>query len=158
LSWPGRSEGAPAEGGSPAIPYSYLAQTRLGRTREETGANLVMRPMLVGAVFRATGARSPAETPAKRRYQREDLRRWAELCGVPLAHPDPFPFRTVETMRAAVWLGGRGGQEHLGTSAPFAALARTVVESTNSSSPHTSPASTHISTIRSKKLLKISRP
>ena len=35
---------------------------------------------------------------------------------------------------------------------------RTLVESKNSSFPHTSPASMHISTIRSKKPLKTSKP
>jgi hypothetical protein len=38
------------------------------------------------------------------------------------------------------------------------ALASTLVASKNSSSPYTSPASTHSSTILSKKLLKTSRP
>lgn len=46
---------------------------------------------------------------------------------------------------------GRGETCKSGSSA-------TVVESTNRSSPHTRPALTHITTIRSKKPLKISRP
>jgi 2-hydroxychromene-2-carboxylate isomerase len=94
-----------------ASPYSYLAHTQLGRIRRETGAEVLMRPMLVGAVFTAAGTKAPAEVPAKRRYQRKDLRRWAKRYGVPLVHPEPFPFRSVDSMRAAAWIGGRGGQE-----------------------------------------------
>jgi hypothetical protein len=44
------------------------------------------------------------------------------------------------------------------TTLSLAALASTAVESKNSSSPHTRPASTHIWTILSKKARKTSRP
>ena len=92
-------------------PYSYLAHGRIGRLCEENGAELVLRPMLLGAVHKAAGIKAPIETKAKAAYQARDIRRWAEYYGLPLRFPDPFPFRTLKTMRAAMFLREGGGLE-----------------------------------------------
>src|SRR5215210_1802010 len=92
-------------------PYSYLAHGQIERLCEENGAELVLRPMLLGAVHKAAGIKAPIETKAKADYQARDIRRWAEYYGVPLEFPDPFPFRTLKTMRAAMFLQERGGLE-----------------------------------------------
>lgn len=84
-------------------PYSYLAFTQLGRICEEHEADLVLKPMLLGAVHKAAEIKAPVESPAKARYQRRDIQRWAERYGVPLNFPEPFPFRSLKTMRAAVY-------------------------------------------------------
>jgi 2-hydroxychromene-2-carboxylate isomerase len=89
-------------------PYSYLAHARLRRICEEHGAELVLRPMLLGAVHKAVGLQAPIEIEAKARYNYRDVHRWADYYGVPLRYPDPFPFRTLKTMRAAVLLEQRG--------------------------------------------------
>lgn len=94
-------------------PYSYLAWGRVGDLCEEAGAELVLRPMLLGAVHKMVGLTSPIEVQNKARYQSDDIRRWAGHYGLPMIFPDPFPFRTLKTMRAAVWLGGEGGPEEL---------------------------------------------
>jgi 2-hydroxychromene-2-carboxylate isomerase len=88
-------------------PYSYLAYGRIGRICEENGAQLVLRPMLLGAVHKAVGLRSPVEIKSKAGYQAKDIRRWADYYGLPLEFPDPFPFRTLKTMRAAMFLQER---------------------------------------------------
>lgn len=84
-------------------PFSYLAQTQIGRIRDETGAEVVWRPMLLGAVHKLTGNSAPISVPAKGRYSFKDIHRWAEHYGAPLDFPKSFPFRTVTTMRAAVF-------------------------------------------------------
>ena len=89
-------------------PYSYLAHGRIGRLCEENGAELVLRPMLLGAVHKEVGLQAPIETKPKASYQARDIRRWAEYYGLPLEFPDPFPFRTLKTMRAAMFLRERG--------------------------------------------------
>lgn len=89
-------------------PYSYLAYGRLGRICEERGAEMVLRPMLLGAVHNAVGIQAPIEIPAKGRYQLLDIRRWADHYGTPLDFPDPFPFRSLKTMRAAIFADGLG--------------------------------------------------
>jgi 2-hydroxychromene-2-carboxylate isomerase len=88
-------------------PYSYLAYGRIGRICEENGAELVLRPMLLGAVHKAVGLQSPVEIKPKAGYQAKDIRRWADYYGLPLEFPDPFPFRTLKTMRAAMFLQER---------------------------------------------------
>jgi 2-hydroxychromene-2-carboxylate isomerase len=70
-----------------------------------------LRSMLLGAVHKAAGIKAPVETKLKARYQARDIRRWAEYYGVPLRFPDPFPFRTLKTMRAAMFLRERGKLE-----------------------------------------------
>ena len=100
-------------------PYSYLAYGQIGRICEENGAELVLRPMLLGAVHKEAGIRAPIETKLKARYQARDIRRWAEYYGAPLKFPDPFPFRTLKTMRAAMFLRERDELEAF-TDAAFA--------------------------------------
>jgi 2-hydroxychromene-2-carboxylate isomerase len=92
-------------------PYSYLAYGRVGRICEENGAELVLRPMLLGAVHNAVGLQAPIETKPKASYQARDIRRWADYYGLPLQFPEPFPFRTLKTMRTAMFLQERGGLE-----------------------------------------------
>jgi 2-hydroxychromene-2-carboxylate isomerase len=92
-------------------PYSYLAYGRVNQICEEHGAELVLRPMLLGAVHKAVGLQAPIEIKSKGRYQVRDIHRWVEHYGLPMEFPDPFPFRTVKTMRAAVALEGDGDLE-----------------------------------------------
>jgi 2-hydroxychromene-2-carboxylate isomerase len=89
-------------------PYSYLAHGRIRRICEERGAGLALRPMLLGAVHKAVGLQAPIEIGPKARYQRRDVQRWADYYGLPLRYPEPFPFRTLKTMRAAVFFGEDG--------------------------------------------------
>ena len=100
-------------------PYSYLAYGQIGRICKETGAELVLRPMLLGGVHKEAGIKAPIETKLKSRYQARDIRRWAEYYGVALRFPDPFPFRTLKTMRAATFLRERDELEAF-TDAAFA--------------------------------------
>ncbi len=92
-------------------PYSYLAYEQVERVCEEHDAELVLRPMLLGAVHKAAGITSPAEIEAKSRYQIRDIHRWAGHYGLSLDFPDPFPFRTLKTMRAATFCGEHGTLE-----------------------------------------------
>jgi 2-hydroxychromene-2-carboxylate isomerase len=84
-------------------PYSYLADTQLAALRERTGCEIVYRPMLLGAVFKATGNRSPAMEPieAKRRYGAVELARWVAHLRVPFQMNPHFPINTLPLMRAA---------------------------------------------------------
>lgn len=85
--------------GSPA---SYLAHTQLPALCRDSGATLVYRPMLLGAVFQATGNASPAMIPAKGRYMLRDLARFAERYGVPMRFNPHFPINTLTLMRLLV--------------------------------------------------------
>ena len=92
-------------------PYSYLAHREVSRICGENGAELSLKPMLLGAVHNAVGLQAPIEIEAKARYQARDIRHWAEHYGLPMDFPEPFPFRTLKTMRAAMFLKERGELE-----------------------------------------------
>jgi 2-hydroxychromene-2-carboxylate isomerase len=83
-------------------PFSYLGCSRAEALAEQTGAKLTMRPMLLGALFKAVGA---ADVPmltwsdSKRRYIGRDMARWAEHWGVPFRFPSRFPMNTVKALR-----------------------------------------------------------
>ena len=71
-------------------PYSYLARGELARICDEQGAELELRPMLLGAVHNAAGVQAPIYIKSKARYQATDIRRWAGHYGLPLDFPNPF--------------------------------------------------------------------
>ena len=84
-------------------PFSYLADTQLPGIAAQAGASITHRPMLLGAVLKATGNSSPMAVPAKARHMARELERWAKRYGVPF-RPNPFPFlrNTLRLMRGAV--------------------------------------------------------
>lgn len=92
-------------------PYSYLAHREVSRICEEHGAELALKPMLLGAVHNAVGLQAPIEIKSKASYQARDIQRWAEQYGLPMNFPSPFPFRTLKTMRAAMFLEDTGELE-----------------------------------------------
>ncbi len=83
-------------------PTSYLAWTQIPRLCAELGAELIYKPMLLGAVFQATGNASPAMIPSKGRYMFRDMARFARRYGVSLQFNPHFPINTLTLMRAAV--------------------------------------------------------
>ena len=84
--------------GSPA---AYLAYTQLPKLASDTGASVVMKPMLLGGVFQATGNRPPISVPLKGNYLFQDLNRYAKRYGVPFNMNPHFPINTITLMRAA---------------------------------------------------------
>jgi 2-hydroxychromene-2-carboxylate isomerase len=84
-------------------PFAYLGSTQAEALAARTGATLIWRPMLLGAVFKAIGqADAPILTwsEQKRSYYFKDLARWAEHWGVPFRFPSRFPMMTVKALRA----------------------------------------------------------
>jgi len=83
-------------------PFSYLADTQLATLAQRTGATVVYRPMLLGAVLKETGNASPITVPAKGRYMGVELQRWATRYSVPFVANKFFPINTLRLMRGAV--------------------------------------------------------
>ena len=83
-------------------PTSYLAYKQLPKIASRHGARIVWTPILLGAVFKATGNSSPAMVPAKARYMNQDLARFAKRYGVVLNFNTHFPVNTLPLMRGAV--------------------------------------------------------
>ena len=89
--------------GSPA---SYLAYKRLPALAERTGARIDYAPVLLGAVFKATGNASPASIPAKGRWTGVDFHRWATRHRIEFNFNPYFPINTLHLMRGATGLIG----------------------------------------------------
>jgi len=83
-------------------PFSYLVNTQLPALAKRTGAMILYKPMLLGAVLKETGNASPIAVPAKGRYMGVELQRWAKRYGVPFGGNPFFPINTLRLMRGAV--------------------------------------------------------
>jgi 2-hydroxychromene-2-carboxylate isomerase len=89
-----------------SCPYAYLASRRVEEICDRAGARLTLSPMLLGGVFRLTGAGDGPMTTlgaAKARHNALDMARWADRLGVALRVPAAHPMRTVRALR--VFLG-----------------------------------------------------
>ncbi len=62
-------------------PFSYLADTQLAELARRTGARIVYKPILLGAVLKATGNASPMAVPAKGKYMGTELQRGRSAMG-----------------------------------------------------------------------------
>lgn len=82
-------------------PTAYLAWTQLPRIASEYDAELVMKPILLGAIHKATNNASPATIPAKAAWMQRDLERFARSYGVRFEHNPYFPINTLVLMRGA---------------------------------------------------------
>jgi len=85
-------------------PYTYLASTQIASLRAKSRAEIVLRPFLLGGVFKATGNKMIDVAP-KAKNLMEDLTRWAKLYDVKMRVPGfdsvPFPINSLQAMRCA---------------------------------------------------------
>ena len=82
--------------------YSYLAWASLPGFVQRTGATVVLRPMLLGGLWKAVGNRPPVEVEAKGRWLFKDVERCAEKAGIAYVKNSKFPIMTIGLMRGAV--------------------------------------------------------
>jgi 2-hydroxychromene-2-carboxylate isomerase len=86
-------------------PYSYLASTQIQALADDWGVQLELRPMLLGALFKAIGtANIPLFTfgQARMAYMMRDLVDWSEWWDIPFNFAPHFPMRTVTAGRVAI--------------------------------------------------------
>ena len=102
-------------------PYSYLTATQLEQLAQRTGAQVIYKPMVLAAVFKATGNTMPAVVPAKARHMLTDLTRWAAEYGVPFQMSSRFPVNGIKAARMVIGAEAAGKSGAL-TQACFAAL------------------------------------
>lgn len=83
-------------------PFAYLGSTQIPRLASEFKAQAHLKPVLLGALFKAIGTPMvPVMTfpDVKRNYYSKDLERWAEHWGVPFQFTTRFPMNTVKPLR-----------------------------------------------------------
>lgn len=98
--------------------YSYLADSQL---KGLAGAEIVYRPMLLGAVMEASGNRPPGTVEAKGAYMRQDIERWVERYALPLKMNPAFPQNTLKALRLSL-VAAREGVFEVVHAALFAAM------------------------------------
>lgn len=83
-------------------PYAYLGHAQAEAFAKRTGVELVYRPMLLGALFKAIGQHQiPMATfpDAKKAYVLRDLHDWAAFLGVPFVFNTTFPLNSIKALR-----------------------------------------------------------
>ncbi|WP_290632928.1 DsbA family protein [Aquisalimonas sp.] len=85
-------------------PFSYLACTQVARLAQEHDAELVWRPMLLGALFKSIGTpMMPIRAMSENRqaWGLRDMQRWATHWDVPFRFTSHFPLNTVLALRVS---------------------------------------------------------
>jgi 2-hydroxychromene-2-carboxylate isomerase len=85
-------------------PYGYLASEKIEPLAAKHGRTVDWRPVLLGVVFRQTGAVPLTEVPIKGDYSRRDFARSATFHGVSgFRMPSTFPIPTQAAARIVLW-------------------------------------------------------
>ena len=99
-------------------PWTYLAFDQIEGICEEAGAELQLRPILVGGVFNAINPsvyeQRANPTPSKMRYYAKDLADWIRRAGLRIGSPPVFPVNSVKAMRGCLFA------EESGCLSPYA--------------------------------------
>src|SRR5260370_35486852 len=83
-------------------PFSYLADTQLPAIARRTGAGIVYRPVLLGAIMKATGNSGPIPIQGKAGYNVTEFQRWGRRYGRPAPVSPHFPFNSMLRLGAEV--------------------------------------------------------
>jgi len=91
-------------------PYGYIASAKIDALAAKHNRDVIWRPFLLGAAFKATGGGPLPSIPIKGPYHVRDFPRSARFHGVPYRQPGTFPISAVQPARAFYWLDGRDPQ------------------------------------------------
>lgn len=83
----------------PVSPYAWLASTQLERLKNQTGCDVILKPILFAGLLKAHDHKGPAEIPAKRDYTFRDVMRRACLYGLEIQGPPNHPFNPLLALR-----------------------------------------------------------
>ncbi|HUH92656.1 MAG TPA: 2-hydroxychromene-2-carboxylate isomerase [Casimicrobiaceae bacterium] len=85
-------------------PYGFLGSEKIEALAGRHGRTVDWHPILLGVVFRQTGAMPLTEVPLKGAYSRRDFARSAKFHGVEgLRMPSRFPIPTQAAARIVLW-------------------------------------------------------
>src|SRR5438874_11030492 len=89
-------------------PYGYLASEKIEPLASMHGRSVDWHPILLGIVFRQTGAVPLTGVPLKGDYSRRDMARSARFHGVEgFRMPSTFPIATQAPARIVLWMKAR---------------------------------------------------
>ncbi len=85
-------------------PYGFLAAQKIEALAEKYGRSVDWHPMLLGVVFKETGAAPLTMVPLKGDYSRRDFERSARFHGIPgFRMPSKFPIASQAPARIVLW-------------------------------------------------------
>ena len=85
-------------------PYGFLAAQKIEALGEKYGRPVDWHPMLLGVVFKETGAAPLTMVPLKGDYSRRDFERSARFHGIPgFRMPSKFPIASQAPARIVLW-------------------------------------------------------
>jgi len=84
-------------------PYGYLAAQKIGEMAQLYEREVDWKPILLGVIFKTTGAQPLLDIPIKGAYARRDMERMARMMGVAITMPEVMPFPSIPAARAVYW-------------------------------------------------------
>jgi 2-hydroxychromene-2-carboxylate isomerase len=84
-------------------PYGYLASQKIEALAARHGRSVDWRPMLLGVVFKQTGAMPLTEVPLKGTYSKRDFLRSARFHDIEFSMPPAFPIASQAPARIVLW-------------------------------------------------------
>jgi 2-hydroxychromene-2-carboxylate isomerase len=89
-------------------PYGYLASEKIEALAARHGREVSWHPVLLGVVFKQTGAMPLLQVPLKGEYSRRDMHRSARFHGVDrFLVPTKFPIPSQAAARVVLWSAQR---------------------------------------------------
>ena len=89
-------------------PYGYFASQKIDALAAKHGRTVDWRPILLGAIFRATGGAPLTQIPLKGPYSRRDIDRSARFHDIPdFRMPEVFPIASQAPARIVLWAKAR---------------------------------------------------
>jgi 2-hydroxychromene-2-carboxylate isomerase len=88
-------------------PYGYFAATKIDDLAARHGRSVNWKPILLGAVFKVTGAQPLPMLPLKGDYAKRDMARSARFYGIPFKYPSRLPIASLAPARAFYWVNER---------------------------------------------------
>lgn len=90
-------------------PYGYFAATRITDLARKHAREVIWHPILLGPIFKTTGAAPLAQVPLKSDYVFHDFERTARFHGIPYKRPEIFPMPTQVAARTVLWVRDQQG-------------------------------------------------
>ena len=88
-------------------PYGYFAAMKIDNLAAKYGRSVNWKPILLGAVFKVTGAQPLPTLPLKGDYAKRDIARSARFHGIKFKYPSKFPIASQAPARAFYWANDR---------------------------------------------------
>jgi 2-hydroxychromene-2-carboxylate isomerase len=88
-------------------PYGFLASEKIEALAAKYGRGVEWHPIMLGVVFKQTGAVPLTMVPLKGDYSRRDMERSARLNGIAFRMPSKFPIPSQAPARVVLWQARR---------------------------------------------------